>query len=155
VKKEVLGRRMHWWPGYPTLFRFFIASGVSTIVTLTTLGILVSTGALDETVANVVATVLGTCVAYELNRRWVWGRESRERTVRDLTVFLGLSMAGLVLSTVGVYLVGHFALGPHTPTIVRTLALQATNLSAFATLTGIKFMVSESMFRTRPTAAEV
>ncbi|HEX4215965.1 MAG TPA: GtrA family protein [Candidatus Dormibacteraeota bacterium] len=155
MKKEVLGRRMRWWPGFPTLFRFGVASGISTVVTLTTLGVLVATRVLDETVANVGATLLGTAVAYELNRRWVWGREPRERAVRDLMIFLGLSMAGLVLSTVGVYLVGHFALGRHTPTIARTLALQATNLSAFAALTGLKFMVSESMFRTHPTSAEV
>jgi putative flippase GtrA len=146
---------MRWWPGFPTLLRFFIASGISTVVTLTILGVLVSTGALEETFANVVATLLGTAVAYELNRRWVWGREPRERAIRDLMIFIGLSMAGLILSTVGVFLVGHDVLNRDTPTIVRTLALQATNLSAFGTLTGIKFMVSEAMFRTHPTSAEV
>lgn len=146
---------MRWWPGFPTLIRFGIASGASTVVTLTTLGVLVSMRVLDETLANVAATLLGTAVAYELNRRWVWGKEPRDRAVRDMAIFIGLSMAGLILSTVGVYLVGHFLLGRHTPVIARTLALQATNLSAFAALTGIKFIASDAMFRARPTSAEV
>lgn len=118
----------------------------STAVTLVGLGALLQWTSLQATLGNVLATSLGTLVAYELNRRWVWGGDRRPQRARDLLAFWMLSLAGLVISTLAVDAVGHVLAATHISGVQRTLDLQMTNLAAFAILTILKFLLSHSLF---------
>ena len=62
-------------------------------------------------IANVVAVVCGIGPSYVGNRRWVWQRDGRGDTTRELIPFWALSLAGLVLSTVVVAIVGSWSHG--------------------------------------------
>ena len=83
--------------------RYCAVSAVSTGTSLTTLGVLVGVAGVDATVANVVATAVGTIPSFEMNRRWVWARHGRRSVTRQVVPFVALSFAGLVLSTVAVH----------------------------------------------------
>lgn len=138
-----ISERLAWaWP----LARFGVASLASTAVTLVALGALLQWTSLPAVWANVLATTLGTLVAYELNRRWVWGGERRAQHLRDLLAFWSLSLLGLGLSTVAVDVVQRLLAGAHVAGAARTLDLQATNLAAFGILTIVKLLLSRSLF---------
>lgn len=132
------------WVG--PLARFGAASVASTLVTLAGLGALLQWTSLPAVWANVLATTAGTLLAYELNRRWVWGGERREQRLRDLLAFWALSLLGLALSTAAVGAVQHVVDAARVTGAARTLDLQATNFGAFAALTVLKLLLSHSMF---------
>jgi putative flippase GtrA len=133
-------------PRLGSLARFGAASIASTVVTLIGLGALLQWTALPAMWANVVATSVGTLVAYELNRRWVWEGERQAQRARDLLAFWALSIAGMVISTLAVEAAGRALAAGHIGGIQRTLDLQMTNLAAFGMLTILKFLLSRSLF---------
>jgi putative flippase GtrA len=135
-------------PSWQPLLRFGVASVASTAVTLAGLGLLLQLTAMPSVAANVIATSAGTVLAYEMNRRWVWGTGRRQR-MRDFLAFWGLSVAGLALSTLAVGGADHLLQAAHSAAAIRTPALQLTNLAAFATLTLLKLALSRSMFAAR------
>lgn len=57
--------------------RYCTVSAVSTATGLTVLGLLVGVAGVGATVANVVATAVGTVPSFELNRRWVWAHDGK------------------------------------------------------------------------------
>lgn len=130
-----------------SLLRFGAASVASTLVTLAGLGLLLQVSPLTPGWANAVATSAGTVVAYDLNRRWVWGAAARGPRAGDFAAFWALSLAGLGLSTMAVGAVGGLLAADRVAAALRTAVLQGTNLSCFASLTAVKFLVSRGLFR--------
>ena len=123
------------------VLRYAGVSVVSTITSLTTLGLLVSTRTLTPGWANVVATALGTIPSFELNRRWVWARRGHRSAGREVGPFVALAFAGLVLSTVAVSMVGHLAEQMALTGLVRTVAIEGANLGAFGLLWIAQFVI--------------
>jgi putative flippase GtrA len=128
-----------------TLFNRFVKYGavsvVSTTVTMSTLGGLVYLAVLPAGWANVVATAAGTVPSFELNRRWVWGKQGRRSILREIGPFCTLSAIGLVLSTIAVSVgtawVTNLGYGPS----VQGLVADASNLAAFGSLWLVQFVV--------------
>ena len=87
------------------LLRYSAVSGISTVTSLTILGVLVGLFGVDAVLANVLATAVGTVPSFELNRRWVWFDQSQRSVLRQVTPFCTLSFAGLVISTLTVRVV--------------------------------------------------
>jgi putative flippase GtrA len=88
---------------------------------------------LDAELSNLIAVTAGCVPSYLLNRYWVWGKRGRNQFWREVFPFWALAVLGLILSTVAVYLVDQ-------RTDV-TIFLMAANLSAFAVLYVVKFIV--------------
>jgi putative flippase GtrA len=119
--------------------RYCAVSAVSTGTSLTTLGVLVGVAGVDATVANVVATAVGTIPSFELNRRWVWAHHGRRSVIRQVVPFVALSFAGLVLSTLAVHVAAI-----HTADWSRgwrTVAVEAANVAAYGALWILQFFV--------------
>jgi putative flippase GtrA len=123
--------------------RYCAVSAVSTGTSLTTLGVLVGVAGVDATVANVVATAVGTIPSFELNRRWVWAHHGRRSIIRQVVPFVALSFAGLVLSTVAVHVAAartaNWSQGWHT------VAVEAANVAAYGALWILQFFVLDRL----------
>jgi len=130
------------------LLRYSAVSGISTVTSLTILGVLVGIFGVDAVFANVLATAVGTVPSFELNRRWVWFDHSHRSVLRQVTPFCTLSFAGLVLSTLTVRVVSartlDFGRGWHT------LAVEAANIAAYGALWVVQFILLDRvLFRPR------
>jgi putative flippase GtrA len=99
--------------------------------------------------ANVVAVLCGIGPSYLANRNWVWGRSGRSSLLSEVLPFWALSLAGLVLSTVAVSMVGSAA--ANWSTTARAVALPFANLSTFAALWLVQFaLLDKVLFRVVP-----
>jgi putative flippase GtrA len=123
--------------------RYGAVSAVSTGTSLTTLGVLVGVAGVDATVANVVATTVGTIPSFELNRRWVWAHHGRRSVIRQVVPFVALSLAGLVLSTLAVHVAAartvDWSRGWHT------VAVETANVAAYGALWILQFFVLDRL----------
>ncbi len=96
--------------------------------------------------ANVVAVCCGIGPSYFANRHWVWGRSGRGDLVHEILPFWMLSLAGLVVSTMAVSLVG--SAGVHWSTMLRAVALPTANLAVFGALWLVQFaLLDKVLFR--------
>ena len=130
------------------LLRYSAVSGISTVTSLTILGVLVGVFGVDAVLANVLATAVGTVPSFELNRRWVWFDQSQRSVLRQITPFCTLSFAGLVISTLTVRVVSartiDLSRGWHT------LAVETANVSAYGALWVVQFfLLDRVLFRHR------
>lgn len=133
------------------LLRYGTVSLISTGVSMSVLGLLVYTRVLPAAWANVVATAVGTIPSFELNRRWVWGRSGRRSLLTEVAPFATLSLAGLLLSTAAVSLAAAYA--AHLADGLRTLAIEAANVSAFGSLWIAQYLILDRvLFARRPSA---
>ena len=122
-----------------TWARYCAVSAVSTATGLTTLGLLVGVVGMNATLANVVATGLGTVPSFELNRRWVWAHDGKRSLARQVLPFVALSFAGLLLSTLAVHVAA-----AHTTGWSRgwhTAAVEAANVAAYGVLWVVQFFL--------------
>jgi putative flippase GtrA len=101
-----------------------------------------------EWVANVLAVCISAIPAYYLSRAWVWGKTGKSHLTKEVLPFWGFALAGLVLSTVSVYLATQ-ALGiADTPrdqlTLMEKLVPNIANMFAFGVLWVVKFFILDS-----------
>jgi putative flippase GtrA len=134
--------------------RYGTVSAISTVVSLTVLGVLVFTGTLSPGWANVVATAVGTVPSFELNRRWVWGRTGRRSLLTEMGPFCALSFAGLALSTLAVTVVGRWAVDAGLSAGMRALLAQQANVAAFGSLWVAQFLILDRTVFGRRSAPE-
>jgi putative flippase GtrA len=135
------------------LVRYGTVSAISTVVSLTVLGVLVFTGAMSPGWANVVATAVGTVPSFELNRRWVWGRTGRRSLLAELGPFWALSFTGLGLSTLAVSVAGAWAARAGLHAGMRALVAQAASVCAFGSLWVAQFVILDRSVFARPATA--
>jgi putative flippase GtrA len=132
-----------------TLLRYSAVSGIATSTSLLVLGLLVGVVGSSATLANVIATAVGTAPSFELNRRWVWAQTGRRSLLRQVLPFCALSFAGLLLSTLAVR-----AVSAPTASLGRawhTLAVEAANVAAYGTLWVVQFVVLDRVLFRHPT----
>jgi putative flippase GtrA len=89
--------------------------------------------------SNVIAVCCGIVPSYFANRSWVWRRRGRSSWLYEIGPFWVLSLAGLVCSTVAVSAVA--SLTASWSSAARSLALPLANLSAFAALWVVQFVI--------------
>lgn len=131
--------------------RYGTVSAISTAVSMAVLGALVYTGAAGAGWANVIATAVGTVPSFELNRRWVWRKTGRRSVRREIGPFCLLTLTGLVLSTVAVSVVAHWATAAGFDARLRTLLVELANVGAFGSLWIAQFLILDRLtFRAEP-----
>lgn len=130
VRSPITWFRTH----FAKLLRYAAVSVVSTITSVTVLGVLVGVLSAPAGWANVIATSVATVPSFELNRRWVWSRHGDRSFLREVAPFAALSFTGLVISTLNVHLVGLWATSADWGRLLRTVAVEAANLGTFGCL---------------------
>jgi putative flippase GtrA len=99
-------------------------------------------------VANILAVCLSAIPAYYLTRAWVWGKKGKSHLTKEVLPFWGFAFAGLIMSTVSVWLATS-ALGiSGTPrdelTTIEKLVPNIANMLAFGVLWVVKFFVLDA-----------
>ena len=123
---------------------------MTSLVVLGTLGILVGVVEAPAGWSNVVATLVGIALSYELNRRWTWGGRVEGRTPIQIVSFTAMNLAGLGLSTVAVHTVAVIATEHDLTRLLRTAAVELVNIAAWGLLWVIQFLVLDRfVFRDR------
>lgn len=121
--------------------RYGTVSVIATGLSMSTLAILVGTGATTAGWANVLATCVGIGPSFELNRRWVWRHDGPRSWHKQVLPFAVLTFTGLGLSTLAVHVTNGWALHAGLGTGARTLAVEAANLTAFGSVWLLQFFV--------------
>ena len=135
------------------LLRYATVSAISTVTSLTVLGILVAAGALTAGWANVIATAVGTVPSFELNRRWVWAKRGRRSLLAEVVPFCALSFTGLALSTVAVSAAAGWVSG--LGSTARALAALAANVTVFGSLWVAQYLILDRVLFHRGNNAPV
>jgi putative flippase GtrA len=90
--------------------------------------------------SNFTSVTVAAVPAYLLNRYWVWKKTDRNRLTTEVLPFWGMTIAGLLLSTVFVAWIENLT--------TATWAVSAANLSAFGLLwVGKFFILDRLLFR--------
>jgi putative flippase GtrA len=128
--------------------RYGSVSAVSTVTSLTVLGLLVGVFGLSAVWANVIATIVGTVPSFELNRRWVWSQGGTRSVLRQVVPYSALSLSGLVVSSLAVHLASDATSG--TTRLLHTGAVELANFGAYGALWLIQFVLCDRvLFRPR------
>lgn len=137
------------------LIRFTSVSVISTIVSQGLIAIFYGfTRWMGVVEATVVANCLATFPAYNLNRRWTWGKSGKSHWVKEVLPFWGMSALGIAGSFFmslaakaivnGSYFVDH---GHHHHHVIATLVVMAANFIAFGIFWVLKLLVFNRIFR--------
>jgi putative flippase GtrA len=138
-------------PRLRSLARYASVSVIATIVGLSTLAVLIDVGHWAPTWANVVATAVGTVPSFELNRRWVWGRDGRRSLAREVVPYVAVCLIELVASTAAVHAMADWTAGTGWGSGVRTLADLVANVGTYGVLWVAQyFILDRVLFARRP-----
>lgn len=109
---------------------------------------------MSKTAAQTIAVVVSTIPSYELNRRWVWGRNGKSSKSREIAPFWIISVVQFVLSLIAVNFLGSW-MERHVAThLLRTLALQSIVLLVYGVMWIGKFVFfNKVLFADRTGAA--
>jgi putative flippase GtrA len=151
-----IGRLLgHLPPRLAHLVRYSSVSVIATAVGLSTLAVLIDIGHWPPAWANIVATALGTIPSFELNRRWVWGRNERRSLLGEIVPFAGLCLVELVASTAAVHAMAAWTAHAGWSQGVRTLADLAANVATYGALWVVQYvMLDRVLFARRPPPPE-
>jgi putative flippase GtrA len=131
------------------LIRYGSVSAISTVTSLSILGVLVGLVGFSAIWSNVIATAVGTVPSFELNRRWVWSHDGPRSLSRQALPYCLLAFTGLVLSTVSVNIAAD-ATASWTR-FMHTAAVEFANFGAYGTLWVIQFFLCDRiLFKPRP-----
>jgi len=123
------------------LTRCMSVSVITTVISLSTLGIATALFGVAAWAANILATSVATVPSYHLNRRWTWGRQGASDPWREVMPFWILAFAGLALSTVAVGFTDAWAAHVQLPALLHTATLLGAHLSGFGLLWGVQFVL--------------
>lgn len=145
------------------LIRFTSVSVISTIVSQGLIFILFGiTRWLGVIEATVVSNCLATIPAYNLNRRWTWGKSGKSHLVKEVLPFWGMSalgIAGSFFMSLGAKAIvdGSYFVhgGQHHHHWIALLIVMAANFLAFAIFWVLKLLVFNRIFHVPSELVEV
>jgi putative flippase GtrA len=149
------------------LIRFTSVSVISTIVSQALILVFYGlTGWMGVVAATVVANCLATIPAYNLNRRWTWGKSGKSHLMKEVVPFWAMSCLGIAGSYFMSLLAKHIVNGTyfvplvnghlqHHHHVIATLIVMAANFLAFAIFWVLKLLVFNRIFRVPSELEEV
>jgi putative flippase GtrA len=130
------------------LIRF---TSVSVISTLVSQGLIIIFYGITKWMGVVEATVVANCLAtipaYNLNRRWTWGKSGRSHLMKEVMPFWIMSSFGIAFSFFGSLFARRIVNTHHlNHTLVGTLIVMAANFLSFAIFWVLKLIVFNKIF---------
>jgi putative flippase GtrA len=123
------------------IIRYGSVSAISTVTSLTILGVLVGFFGFPALWSNVIAIAIGTVPSFELNRRWVWSQSTRRSLLRQALPYCLLSFSGLIVSSIAVHVAADAT--SHSTRLVHTVAVEFANFGAYGVLWLFQFVLCD------------
>jgi putative flippase GtrA len=120
--------------------RFAMVSVVAIVVSQITIAVTYGGFHMTKTMAQTAAAVLSTIPSYELNRRWVWGRNGKSSKSREVAPFWIISLVQFAMSLVAINFLGTWMEGHVDSHLLRTLWLQTIVLCIYGVMWVGKFV---------------
>jgi putative flippase GtrA len=133
------------------LIRFTLVSGVTTVTSFTLIAFLYGLRIIPDAVwATLVGNILASVPAYQLNRRWTWGKHGRSHLTREIIPFWSLSLLGIGVALIGADWARHEVRLHRWSHLLSTATVSGTNLASFAIFWVLKIIVFNRIFRVDP-----
>ena len=117
--------------------RYITVSVIGTVSTQLLLWVMHGKLEWSAVASNVAAVTITSVPSYLLSRYWVWGKNDRNRFWGEVVPFWGMTLLGLILSTIFVAIASQWS----DSTVVVSLA----NLAGFGVLWVAKFLILDEV----------
>jgi putative flippase GtrA len=125
-----------------------MVSGSSTIVSFVALSLLYGLRIIPSVIwSTLVGNLIASVPAYQLNRRWTWGKRGKSHIRREIVPFWSLTALGIGVSQLGALWARHEVRAHHWSHLFNTGLVVFTNLASFAVFWVLKLMVFNRIFR--------
>jgi putative flippase GtrA len=136
------------------LLRFTMVSASSTIVSFAAISALYGLKIIPSVIwSTLVGNLIASVPAYQLNRRWTWGKRGKSKVRREIVPFWALTFLGIGVSQLGALWARHEVHTHHWSHLVNTGLVAFANLASFAIFWVLKLIVFNRIFRVDPIAA--
>lgn len=98
--------------------------------------------------ATFLANTLAIIPAYQLNRRWAWGKAGASHWRKEVLPYLSMSVAGIAFSTLGAFGAKYLIHRNHWSHLYDTVLVAFVNLLSFAIFWVLKMLVFNKIFHT-------
>jgi len=100
--------------------------------------------------ATLTGNVIGMLPAYQLNRRWTWGKKGRSLFRLEVLPFLIMSLLGIAFAQLGAWFAKDEVGSHHWSHLANTGLVAGINLVAFAVFWVLKLIVFNRIFHVHP-----
>ncbi len=133
------------------LVRYTAASVITTIVSLAAVSGFYGLRIIPSVIwATLAGNVVGMIPAYQLNRRWTWGKHGRSHVRREIMPFMSMSVLGIAFSQLGAWWVRNEVRAHHWSHLANTGLVDGANLLCFGVFWVLKLVVFNRIFRVQP-----
>jgi putative flippase GtrA len=130
------------------LVRYTSASVITTIVSLAAVSGFYGLRIIPSVIwATLAGNVVGMIPAYQLNRRWTWGKHGRSHWRREIMPFLGMSVLGIAFSQLGAWWARNEVRSHHWSHLANTGLVDGANLFCFGVFWVLKLIVFNRIFQ--------
>jgi putative flippase GtrA len=130
------------------IVRFTMVSVVSTLTSFAAIsifyGLKIIPGVLWATLAG---NLLASIPAYQLNRRWTWGKRGKSHFRKEIIPFWSMTFLGIGVSQIGALWARHEVNTHQWAHLANTALVSFTNLFSFALFWFLKMMVFNRIFK--------
>ncbi len=133
------------------LIRYTTASAITTIVSLGAVAAFYGFRWIPSVVfATLAGNIVGVIPAYQLNRRWTWGKRGRSEFRREVVPFLSVSVLGIAFSQLGAWWAKHEVNTHHWSHGANTALVAGANLLCFGVFWVLKLIIFNRIFKVDP-----
>jgi putative flippase GtrA len=130
------------------LIRYTMVSGTSTIISFAAISVFYGFKIIPSVIWSTLAgNLVASIPAYQLNRRWTWGKRGRSQLRKEVAPFWVLTFLGIGVSQLGALWARHEVRTHHWSHLVNTGLVSFTNLASFAIFWVLKLMVFNRIFK--------
>ena len=130
------------------LIRFTLVSAVSTVTSFAAISLLYGLKIIPGILwATLVGNLIASLPAYNLNRRWTWGKRGRSHWRKEILPFWIMTALGIGVSQLGALLARHEVKTHHLSHLVNTGLVAGANLVSFAIFWVLKLIVFNWIFK--------
>lgn len=130
------------------LIRFTLVSVVSTVTSFVAIALLYGLKVIPGILmATLVGNLIASLPAYNLNRRWTWGKRGRSHWRKEILPFWIMTALGIGVSQLGALYARDLVKTHHLSHLVNTGLVAGANIVSFAIFWVLKLIVFNRIFR--------
>jgi putative flippase GtrA len=129
------------------MVRYTLTSGITTAVSFSAVAGLYGLRIIPSVIwATLAGNIVGMLPAYQLNRRWTWGRTGRSAIRSEILPFMAMSVLGIAFSQLGAWWARGEVTSHHWSHLANTGLVAGANLLSFAVFWVLKLIVFNRIF---------